>query len=339
MVFANDGGLGAQTRRLAYMLKPYRILLIDSSDFSKNTEQHFEWYDGFTGYRVKGFPSNYEIKKFMQGLTHVLVCENPLNLSLLSRAQREGIKVFIQSNYEFCDHLDKDLPLPHKFLMPSYWKIAEMKERFGDDKVEYLPPPIDPNEFKDAREENFSRQGKPRLLHIVGTLAAKDRNGTLDLLESLAHIDNDFELVIRSQHELPSEYMTNDRRVRYVIENTPNAYDMYKDFDAMILPRRYGGLSLGCNEALMSGLPVIMLNISPNNRLLPQDWLVEPMIGGEFYTRIMLEYYAVNPVALAEKIQWLLRQDLNKLKSEAFEIGYNEFSPAVLKPKYEELFT
>ena len=45
----------------------------------------------------------------------------------------------------FCDYLIKpELPKPDLFIMPSYWKLDEMKQRFGDDKVIYLPPPIDP---------------------------------------------------------------------------------------------------------------------------------------------------------------------------------------------------
>lgn len=312
-------------------------MAIDSSGFSKNKAQHFDWYDSFTGYKVQGFPKNNEIRVFLKGLTHVLVCENPLNFYLLSQAKRMGVKVFIQSNYEFCDHLNRSLELPTKFLMPSYWMVQEMKDKFGDDVVQYLPPPIRPAEFKNAREVNFERADKPRLLHIIGTLAANDRNGTLDLLDATRHTWSDYELVIRSQHELPKEYMVSDRRIRYVIENELDVENMYKDFDALILPRRYGGLSLTTCEALMSGMPVIMPDISPNNELLPKEWLVDARKKGEFYTRTNIDIYQVSPVDLAEKIDWFIQQDQNLLKTQAFDIGYNEFSDSVLKPKYEKL--
>lgn len=39
----------------------------------------------------------------------------------------------------------------------------------------------------------------------------------------------------------------------------------------MILPRKYAGLCLPMNEALMSGLPVIMTDIEPNNVILPKS--------------------------------------------------------------------
>lgn len=343
VAFANDSGLGAQTRRLAYMLKPDRLLVIDSSGFSKNKKQHFDWYSGFTGYKVKGFPTNQEVRKFMTGLTHLIVCENPLNFYMLTFGLQSNCKVYIQSNYEFCDHLREDLDLPEKFLMPSFWHVETMQKLFGKDKVQYLPPPINPNEFKQAREANFGRgeiaSQYPRFLHIVGTLADHDRNGTLDLLESLKYSKSDFVLVIRSQHDLPPEYRVNDKRVAYQIGNISEAEEMYSDFDAMILPRRYGGLSLTTNEALMSGLPVIMSDTSPNNKLLPKKWLVPGKVAGEFMTRTMIDIFKTDSAKLGQKLDWLTEQDFDRMKSQAFEIGYDHFSESVLKPKYEALWS
>lgn len=343
MAFANDSGLGAQTRRLTYMLKPDRILVIDSSGFSKNKVQHFDWYSGFDGYKVQGFPTNGEIRRFMMGITHMIVCENPLNFYLLEYCKDNGVKLYIQSNFEFCDHLNNDLPLPTKFLMPSHWKVEEMIAKFGADRVEYLPPPIDPNEFKDARKINFDRgdlyKTSPRFLHIVGTLAERDRNGTLDLLRALRFSTAQFDLVIRSQHELPNEYYIQDRRVKYDVRNHHDAQEMYKDFDAMIQPRRYGGLSLTTNEGLMSGLPVIMSDVSPNNQLLPAQWVVKARKREEFMTRAMIGVYETDAKALGEKIDWLTTQNLDRMKGEAFGIGYDNFSVSALEGKYKALWS
>lgn len=305
----------------------------------KNKERNFHWYDNFTGYRVNGFPTDHEINVFLKGLTHVLCCENPLNFHLFAQASRLGIKTYVQSNYEFCDNLDKPhLPLPSKFLMPSHWKVEEMKATFGDHRVEYLPPPINPNDFKEARIRNLLHSGRKRFLHVVGTLAVNDRNGTLDLLEALKYTDSDFELVITSQHDLPPEYMTSDKRVTYRIENVPNPEDLYKNFDGAIIPRRYGGLCLTMQEALMSALPVIMPDISPNNQILPKDWLVPAYKKGEFMTRTMIDIYELSPTQLATKIDYLIGRDCEDIKLEAFEIGYNNYSPTMLVEKYKALW-
>jgi len=339
--FANSGGLGIQTRRLAELLKPDKILLIDSRGFSPNKQHHLEWYPPEKTQVTTSFPPrNYEILQFIKGLTHVFTCENPYNFYLVLACQRLGIKVICQTNYEFCENLDSPhLPVPDLFLMPSHWMVDEMKARFGEDRVLYLPPPIDPEEFEKAREENFWRElyyQPVRFLHIVGTLAWQDRNGTLDLLASLPFVKGNFKLVIKSQHELPLEYACSDPRVTFEIGNVEKNSDLYFNFDALILPRRYGGLSLSTNEAMISALPVLMPDISPNNKWLPKEWLVPATKKGEFRARAMIEYFQVDPQVLAKKIdEWI--DDLPS-KYEACHIGFSNFSSKTIKSDYEEIF-
>ena len=121
------------------------------------------------------------------------------------------------------------------------------------------------------------------------------------------------------------------------MRNVENTSDLYKDFDALILPRRYAGLCLPTNEALMSGLPVIMTDISPNNQLLPKEWLVKSRKTGEFKTRTMIDIFSVDIRELAKKIDWLVKQDLDDMKIQAFAVGYDNFSNTVLLPKYQEI--
>jgi len=339
IVFANDGGLGNQTRRLAKMLKPERVLVIDSSGFSRNVVQHYDWYKKFEYFICNGFPNNNDVQKFIPNLTHILTAENPYNFNLVWYAQKQGTKIICQSNYEFCDNLDKPyLPIPDKFLMPSYWKLEEMQEQFGKDRVMYLPPPIDPHELQKARGVNLKRKGKKRFLHIIGTSATVDRNGTLDLLNAVQLTKSDFELVIKTQHPLQVEYFLDDSRVTYEIDNVEDINDLYSGFDALLLPRRWGGLSLTTNEALMSGLPVIMSDISPNNQLLPKEWLVPAVSKGKFSARSPIEFYSVDHQAYADKIDWLVKQDLFAMKANASVIGEMNFDMKVLKPKYLDLF-
>lgn len=340
IAFSNNGGLGAQTRRLAYMLKPERIMVIDSTGFSPNKENRLDWYKDFDYFTCQGFPTNDQVKKFLQNLTHVFTCENPYNFGLVYWGQQQGTKIYCQSNFEFCDNLDKPwLPVPDKFLMPSYWKIKDMEELFGRNRVTYLPPPIDPAEFAKAQQVNLTRTGKPRFLHIIGTVASFDRNGTLDLLDSIKLCKSDFELVIRTQHTLPMEYLLDDPRVTYDMDNKADNSELYEGFDALLLPRRYGGLSLTTNEALMSGLPVIMTDISPNKYLLPQEWLVETGLSLSFTGRSKINVYSVNFQKMADKIDWLTTQNFPLLKKQAVTLAMNNFSERVLKPDYDRLFT
>lgn len=336
MCYRNNTGLGNQTRRLVEMLKPDRLLVIDNSGFSKVQEQNTDWYQSFKGYIVHGFPSNHECDVFLRDLTHAFFVENTLNNYMLTRAQRQGTKTYIQSNYEFCDHLIQDLSLPTKFLMPSYWKVTEMEKRFNG-LVRYLPPPIDPQEFLEARKHNFNRKGTKRFLHIVGTLAANDRNGTLDLLKALPHTKAQFELVIKSQQPLPSYYHTEDSRVKYVYDNQP-IDRLYYDFDALILPRRYGGLCLPMVEAMISGMPVIMTDIEPNSQTLPSNWLVKAEKQGSFFTRTEIDIYSAEPKELARRITAFVRSNLQKEKMDAFEIAYENYAMDRLEAQYKKLW-
>lgn len=338
IAFANDGGIGAQTRRLAKLINPDKIMVIDSTGFSPNKEFHPEWYPAEKSTIVKGFPKNYDILEWIEGLTHVIAVENPYNFYLVKACQERGIKTIIQTNYEFCENLQAPwLPIPSLFLMPSHWMVADMEKRFGKDKVMYLPPPIYPEEFAQAREKNLKqRKGKTRLLHIVGTLAFQDRNGTLDLLRAVQLSRKDYKLVIRSQHPLPPQYLLQDPRIEYRVGNVKNNQDLYHNFDALILPRRYGGLSLTTNEAMMSGLPVMMPNISPNNEWLPKDWLTPTKMKKTFVARAVIDCYLNDVHKLAKQID--LWAQCPPLPSEAIEIAEREFSPEVLKPKYDALF-
>jgi len=338
LCFANDSGIGIQTKRLTKLINPDKIMIIDSRGFSQNKEFHPEWYSDYKTVIVDGFPKNYDIISFIKNLDYVFAVENPYNFYLIKACNDSNIKTIIQTNYEFCENLQAPwLPTPDLFLMPSYWMIEEMKERFGKDRVMYLPPPTDPDEFEEAFYENNTIKPKPRFLHIVGTLAYKDRNGTLDLLKAVKLAKEDFELVIKSQHKLPNKYIIDDPRVKYVISNVKEVSDLYYGFDAYILPRRYGGLSLTTNEALMSGLPVMMTDISPNNKLLPKDWLIPVKSKDTFLAREIIDCYYSDINAMAKKIdEWTKNLPDKNL---AFEIAKKEFSPEVLKPKYNKLIS
>lgn len=341
IAFANHGGLGNQTLRLAQMLNPDRVLIIDSSGFSPNKQKDFDLYKDYRYFTCSGFPSNDDIDKFLPNLTHVLTCENPYNFYLLWKAEKMGIKTYVQSNYEFCDNLDKPfLPVPTKFLMPSHWKMKEMQRLFGKSTVIYLPPPIKTSDFRSVFDHNLGRTGKVKFLHIIGTLASYDRNGTLDLLDAIKLTKGDFELVIHSQHPLPMKYFLDDPRVSYRLEDFNNVSEIYRDFDVLLLPRRWGGLSLTTNEGLFSGLPVIMTDISPNRELLPKDWLIKSKRVGQFKARSIIPVYSADHKKLADKIDWLsITSDLRSMKLQARDLGEKKFSFHSLLPKYEKLFT
>jgi glycosyltransferase involved in cell wall biosynthesis len=274
---------------------------------------------------------------FLGDVDVVLSCETFYDQNFIRFANKRGVKTILQYNYELFGHLSNpELPLPTILLSPSLWQIETIQSMFGDrTKVIHLPPPTTPELFTTAKDNNTSKSHN-RLLHIAGKKAAKDRNGTETVINMLKHSKADYELVIKSQ----SEIITNvtDSRLKIEIGNPENREDLYNGFDAMVLPRRYAGLCLPMNESLLSGLPVFMTNVSPNNQILPQDWLVDSDSIGSIRTKVRINLFEANNVLLAQTIdKYMSLNDKTNYKKQAYELGFNNFAPTALKEKYLEL--
>jgi hypothetical protein len=336
VVRADDTGLGNQTHELVKMLKPEKILIIDSSTFHKKNIQHHDWYKGRDVVISKGFPDNSTLLKFFSGINVVLSCETFYSKTFVDLAKKKRIKTILQYNFEFLDNLSNErAALPDVLLAPSLWRFEEVKDRFENKcLVKHLPPPTDASLFKNNREKNktISR----RLLHVGGNAAIYDRNGTNSVIEMIKYSKEDYELVIKSQTDLKVE--CDDSRVTFMIGNEEKREDLYSGYDAMILPRRYAGLCLPMNEALMSGLPVFMTNISPNNIVLPGDWLAESHFVKSFMARIGIDLYNADPESLAKIVDaYFSKKYFSNHKDTAYRIGYENFSSDNLKEKYIEL--
>lgn len=328
VVRADKTGLGSQTLRLTKMLNPERVMLIDSTRFKK-MKNYGEWYRDYSKVIARSFPPPYQIMSFLKTLDVVITCETWYSSRFVDIAHSMGVKTILIANYEFLEHLNNDKArLPDMIVSPSYWYLDDMKERFNS---VYLPTPIHHSEYKKARDTNLSRSGKTKFLFINGKAAVHDRNGLHQLYEALKHSTGDFTVTIKAQHDV---YKSDDSRIIYDTANPDDSNDLYEDFDAMIFPRRYAGQSLPMTEALQSALPVIMTDISPNNQVLPKEWLVPATKSGEFMTRFMTDLYDVDAVALANLMDNFVPSVEQKEK--AYEIG-KQYDMDTLYPQYLEL--
>jgi len=333
---SDNTGLGNQTKELVDMLKPNKILLIDSTPFNQNS-QHPEWYSEYSCIKTTGFPTLQQIKLFLSEVDVVISCETFYDQNFVRYAQRKGVKTILQYNYELFGNLAApNLPVPDVLLSPSVWHIEHVKKLFGNQsKVIHLPPPTNPLTFSGAKEINLSKDHN-KILHIAGKKAAKDRNGTNTVLEMLKHSKADYELVIRSQSEI--ETNVKDSRLTIEIGNPDSRQDMYAGFDAMVLPRRYAGLCLPMNEALMSALPVFMTDVSPNDHILPKEWLIKSSSLGTFRTKVRIELFEANTKELAFSIDnYINDKNKNIQKQKAFDLGMSNFSPSVLIDQYNNI--
>lgn len=332
-------GLGNQTYELTKMLNPEKVLLIDSSYFNKN-QQFPELYDEYNVVETKrGFPNEKEVADFLAGLDAVLSCETFYNTSLIHTAKRMGVKTLLQYNFEFLDNMrDSKWPLPDVLIAPSLWNFETVFNKFNNNKckVVHLPPPTSLEKFSSARDANIVDEPHKKILHIAGKIADADRNGTNTVVEMLRHSTAEYELVIKVQNPDKLESLPQDPRLKIDSSNPDNSADLYVGFDAMVLPRRYAGLCLPMNEALMSGLPVFMTDVSPNNLVLPKEWLVRAKEISKIKTRSVLPVYAGDPIALAAMVDSFVVNNKRE-GGKAFALGKEMFSPESLKQKYINL--
>lgn len=318
-------GLGYQTRDYYNHLKPAKTLVVDISAIN-GTTQNPDWYPN--GIFIKGFPRPRELDRFLQDIDVVLTAETPYNFELFSMAKDRGIKTVCVENPEFYDYFKyPQLPMPDLIILPSTWMEAEIRahaEPLGT-KVVQLHHPVDRSVFK------FQPRKSKKFVHIAGNPAVNDRNGTFDALN--AHRQG---LIVITQKPHLAKFI----RARYsgsrVFDNLEDNLELYRLGDILLFPRRYGGNCLPLNEALSCGMPVIMPNISPNNNLLPKEWLVPAYENGYFEPRGRVNLYSVDQQKLKEKIDWFIDCDIEKESEKANQIA-ESISWDTLLPKWKEV--
>ena len=305
---ADNTGLGNQTLEFYKHMKPHKTMVIDIGHLNGNQSYPERYPDAQV---INGFPKSHNIDAFLQDLDVVFVAESPYNYWLYQRARELGVKVAVQYNYEFFDwYSHPQLPTPDMLIAPSRWHYEQIEQWCKERgiKHQYLHCPVNRELLP------FVKKTKARkFLHIAGKPAVWDRNGTETVIDAMEHVHEDVEVYITVQSPKYLEDWIkrgkgNPKLHFYDTTSVENYTDLYKDMDVMLFPRRYGGNCLPLNEALSTGMPVIMPDLSPNNHLLPPEWLLPAQKIGEFKPRMIVDIHGVNPMVLAEKIDEMARK-------------------------------
>lgn len=280
LAYASRTGLGYQTKDYVDHLDPAKVLLIDLSMFN-GMEIHPEWYEGRNIVLSRGIPTPEVINQFLDGLDVVFMAETPLNYYLVEECKRRGIKCINAYNYEFLDYFNHpDWEGFDILAAPSVWNIDIVKN-LNKGKVHHFPVPVNRNHgIRDIRHLKT-------IFHVLGRPAVHDRNGTLSFLSAIEVLGRQFEYVVYYQEPQDARgreyfqpvrdrlYSMKDRFGIKIVVDCQDNMEMFQEGELMVLPRRYGGLCLPMQEALSWGIPVIMTDVSPNNSVLPKEWLVK----------------------------------------------------------------
>ena len=317
-------GLGVQTHSYYKHLNPSKTLVIDLSPLNGN-KQNVNWYPNEQV--VLGIPNKNDIAEFLQGLDVVITAETPYNFDLYRLAKKRGIKTICVENPEFYDHVKyPELPLPDVIILPSVWLEDEIRSHAESKgvKVYQIHHPVD------RQETPFTLRDQANFIHIAGKPAAHDRNGTWDYLAAMP----DGRVTV--QDETFARQIRKRYRHSKVYDDVTDQKMLYQMGNILVFPRKYGGNCLPLNEALSSGMPVIMPDISPNNNLLPKEWLVTARKTSEFHPRGKVDIYSVDRVDLLRVIEWFKSADM-KEQSMIADITADSISWETLLPKYLEV--
>lgn len=248
---ANNRGLGIQTWEIARHLQPDVTVVIE-----EQTDK-FGWFpERFPGAILSpwagymGDLSDEAIDALLECDT-IFTVETTYDPKLFPLAQANARKTVIYVNPEF--YREHEVESASEVWVPTTWRIDQIPRA----KVVTMPVALD----------RFQQEPGDGFLFVGGHAARADRNG--------------FEIAIRSARRagVPLTVISQDplRQMDRGVTVSPsveNYWDLYRGMGVLVMPRKYGGLSLPVQEAMAAGMAVVMGDCSPNS-----DWPIALVRG------------------------------------------------------------
>lgn len=338
----SNTGLGNQSWEYAKHLHPTKVLDINlkniNATYGKITNHYPERFADYDTRVTDGLPSIADGEWLLDGIDLLFYAETPLNHEIIRMARERGIKTVMHYNYEFIDQLQPNFsswPKPDLMLAPTMWNASIVQAAAAEwgSQWKYLPVPVNRTLFP------FKQRTQAKtFLHVAGYKTHEDRNGTENVFAAIPLVKSDVQFIIRSQQELP--HFEGDYRVKVINTDVRNYWESFNGEDVLLLPRRYGGLSLQLNEAMSTGMIPIMTGISPQQDFIAPELLIPAVLEKTIRTRGLVDIYSITPQQLAEKIDWLASQPTEFIQaaSNYSDIYANSIDWETMAPKYMEVF-
>lgn len=275
---ADRGGLATITTELAAHLHPAKVMGIDlgqagrgpcdwsqyqttlaSEDGSYSLSVHAGW-GPLTVHRGLDNFDRAEVHEWLDGLDLVWFTEiDYCSGMVLHSARALGIATVLQVMPELhqSDH-------PADVLVnPTPWR-----HHLLPDHAVVLPVPVPLDLF------TYRQRSEAATFFHLAAPAFRDRNGTELVLAALPHVTEPCRFVIREDPARPLHLPSVVGVVEVSIDRRDVAHwsaTIPDEADVLVLPRRFGGLSLPMLEAAAQGIPVLSLDVAPQN-----EWLAGP---------------------------------------------------------------
>lgn len=264
----DDRGLGHMTWEFARHLNPAKVLGVavtgspwpnrwDRYDADRLTVVGWRPSQAFASQGGSIADGDAEVRAWLDGLDVVYSAETFYDWRIVEWARQAGVATVLHAMPELLPELP---PAHHPTLVwaPTSWRA----DRFRCDRIVPVPVNVDVDRGPYTPDE----RGRLRILHVHGTGAASDRNGTDALLAALRYVTADVLVTIRTQVNMAGLLPRLPSNVELVVRGGGERYwTIYDDAELLVMPRRYGGLCLPVQEAAAAGLGVLLTDLVPNH--------------------------------------------------------------------------
>lgn len=316
---ADNGGLASQTWEIARHVGPSKVLLVD---LGANGRGPFvpERYDGLAEVRIARTPLDRgHLRWLCRDVGAVYTAEANYNDELADITARAGVRHVVHANPELWRASNGGRTT--ELVTPTSWEC----ERLGRSII--MPMPVDRERLP------YTPRSRVRRFYFPAAPAFHDRHGEQFVMEAMRRVRrDDITLVVGPKPRTRVKRLDGGVLVESVLAR--DDYWQYPDADALILPRRYGGLSLPMQEAASLGMPIISLDLAPYGPELMPELLVAAvhphpvaMKGGSF------PVWDCHPRALANVIEHLADDDDLAVRASKHS---DEFADALAWPRWEQ---
>jgi len=254
---ADAGGLAQMTVEFARHMNPARVVIVDLGDSGRGPMNLDRlaflnpWQMMVTSNPIGDDPWEW----LLDGSDVLYTAETAYRPGWCDQAAGRGVATILHAMPELYAGDE-----PDSLVVPTTWERQRLPwaTRLGVPVATDLFP--------------FSQRTEARRFLCAPGPAFHDRDGLNIIIEALPHVREECTILLRTSQ--PEE--TGRRLERFGLP--PNVtielhrpwprYDQLPDFDALLLPRRYGGLSLPMQEAAALGRPTLTLTREPNRGFL-----------------------------------------------------------------------
>lgn len=330
-------GIAWQTLEMVRHLNPSKVLcvLMNDPEWPEDVGRFAQWDTTFVDSNLS--PKLHErtlderkCRKFLRDLDVVFAVETVYDWKFIDWAHEAGARVIVHGNGEFyAHHANPDWPHPDVWAWPTPWLIDQLPAGIE------LPVPCVEREQTAADPESDTFN----VVHVIGKMAANDRNGSLDVIEAIPSIRGRVKFRVVTQHDtLPRKIRApKNVELEVITGGVADRWDLYEDMHMLVMPRRYGGLCLPALEAMATGMCVLMTDTSPNEiwpgpRVPARKGRIQRSPFGK------IQCWATHPIDIASKLNRLngdrdaLRVELEEAARFAELNSWAELGPRLYEP-------